>query len=333
MNISDIGGEFELLKRLTRRDYTDPGLVVGVGDDCAVLRSTPGQQVLVTTDMMVENDHFSTAWQSPYQIGMKLMEVNVSDVVCKGGTPRFAFLSMCLTGETSYEFVEECFRGLYAAADRHGVLLVGGDTTHGTQLVFNIALLGVVESGLFRPRSGARSGDLIGVTGTLGGSTAGLELLRHGRPGYLLDYLEPKARSAGEGRAICRHAHATIDVSDGLASEVSHLARESGLGAVIEHERIPLASHTIESARALGRDPAEFALYGGEDFQIVFAIARKDLPALRRVFSDFTVVGEFLPASEGVTLFRDGTRTMLKNGYDHFSPSRQPRPDTRTSTD
>src|SRR4030042_1586103 len=156
MKISDIGGEFELLRRLTRRDYSDQALVLGVGDDCAVLQYTPDRLILVTTDMMVENDHFSTTWQTPYQIGMKLMEVNVSDIVCKGGSPKFAFLSMCLTKDISYEFVEELYRGLYASADKHGVLLVGGDTTHGGQLVFNIALLGEVKPDLFRPRSGAQ---------------------------------------------------------------------------------------------------------------------------------------------------------------------------------
>jgi thiamine-monophosphate kinase len=319
MNIRDMGGEFELLRRLTRRDLTDPQLVVGVGDDCAVLRYAPDRLVLVTTDMMVENDHFSVLWQTAYQIGMKLMEVNVSDIVCKGGSPRFAFLSMCLTKDTSYEFVEELYKGLYASAGKHGVLLAGGDTTHGQQLVFNIALLGEAEPDLFRPRSKAQRGDVIGVTGTLGGSTAGLELLRHGKKGYLLDHVEPKSRLVSEGRSICRFAHATIDVSDGLASEVTHIARESGLGAVIEYEKIPLADTTVESARTLGQDPADFALYGGEDFQIVFTIAKEDVPRLQKEFDDFTIVGEMVEAIEGVSLLKDGKKHPLQKGYDHFA--------------
>jgi thiamine-monophosphate kinase len=319
MKISDIGGEFELLRRLTRRDCPDPQLALGVGDDCAVLRYTPERLVLVTTDMMVENDHFSLAWQTPFRIGRKLMEANVSDIVCKGGRPRFAFLSMCLTGETNYEFVEELFRGLYASADKHGVLLAGGDTTHGGQLVFNIALLGEVEPELFRPRSGAKDEDLVAVTGTLGGSAAGLELLKRGQPGFTLDHLEPKARSAEEGRIVCRYAHAAIDVSDGLASEVTHIARESGLGAVIEYEKIPLSETTIASARSLGRDPVDFALYGGEDFQIAFSIAKKDVSRLRNEFDDFTIVGRMAAPDGGVTLLKDGKTHPLQKGYDHFS--------------
>jgi thiamine-monophosphate kinase len=319
MKISDIGGEFELLRRLTRRDLSDPRLVLGVGDDCALLQYTADVQLLVTTDMMVENDHFSTVWQTPFQIGMKLMEVNVSDIVCKGGRPKFAFLSMCLQKETTVGFVEELYRGLYASAAKHGVMLVGGDTTHGRDLVFNIALVGEVEPGLFRPRSGAKAGDLIAVTGTLGGSTAGLELLRAGMTGHTLDHLEPKSRLAAEGRSICRFAHATIDVSDGLGSEVTHIARESGLGAVIDYANIPYSSTTIESARKLERDPADFALYGGEDFQIVFTLPGEKVPLLKKEFDDFTIVGEMLGAGEMIALVRDGRREPLKRGYDHFA--------------
>jgi thiamine-monophosphate kinase len=319
MTIGEIGGEFELLRRLTRRDQVDPALKLGVGDDCALLAYTADRDLLVTTDMMVEDDHFSLRWQTPFQIGMKLMEVNVSDIVCKGGTPKFAFLSICLKKDTSYEFVEEFYKGLYASAEKHGVLLVGGDTTHGATLVLNLALLGEVEPFLFRPRSGAKAGDLIGVTGTLGGSMAGLELLRKNIRGYTLDHLEPKSRLAREGRIVCRHAHATIDVSDGLASEVTHLAEESGTGAVILYDKIPYSPVTIESARLLGRDPADFALYGGEDFQIVFSIAKDEKAALQKEFADFTVVGEMTEAGGGVYLLKEGRKEPLKKGYDHFA--------------
>ena len=319
MTISDIGGEFELIRRLARRDVADPRLVRGVGDDCAVLKNSPGTLTLATTDMMVEGTHFSLAWQSPFQIGRKLVEANVSDIVCKGGTPRFAFLSICLTKQTQYKWVEEFYSGLYAAAERHGVLLVGGDTTRGERLVCNLALLGEVEAGQFRPRSGAKPGDLIGVTGTLGGSAAGLELLKQKKTGHLRDYLEPSCRSAGEGRAICRYAHATIDVSDGLAGEVSHVARESGLGAELDCEKIPLSLTTIESARAVKRDPVDFALYGGEDFQILFTLAPDDVPPLLNDLDDFTVIGRMREATEGVFLLRDGERIPLGRGHDHFA--------------
>ncbi len=319
MTIDEIGGEFELLRRLTRRDLADPALKVGVGDDCALLAHTKDLDLLVTTDMMVEDDHFSLHWQTPFQIGMKLMEANVSDVVCKGGRPKFAFLSICLKKDTSYDFVEGLYRGLYASAEKHGVLLVGGDTARGGQLVFNIALLGEVEPSLFRPRSGARPGDLIGVTGTLGGSAAGLELLRENRHGHTLDHLEPKSRLAEEGRAVCRRARATIDVSDGLASEVTHLARESGTGAVVYYEKIPCSATTIETARLLGRNPEDFALYGGEDFQIVFAVPEDAVSDLRREFDDFSIVGEMTTRDGGIRLERNGKSEPFGKGYDHFA--------------
>lgn len=307
-----------MLERLARRGVSDPNLVMGIGDDCAVLKYRPDLYLLVTTDMMVQDDHFSLRWQTPFQIGMKLMEVNVSDIICKGGIPRFAFLSMCLTKDTSLEFVEEFFSGLYAAAARHGVILAGGDTTHGENLVFNLSLTGDVEPDNLRLRSGAVVGDLICVTGTLGGSTAGLELLRHGLDGFLLDHLEPKARLAAEGRMIARFAHATIDVSDGLASEVTHIARKSERGAVIYNEKIPLSATTVESAKKLGRDPADFALYGGEDFQIVFTISEDKILVLQNEFNDFTVVGKIVPKKEGIFLLQNGEKHPPQKGFDHF---------------
>jgi thiamine-monophosphate kinase len=319
MKISDIGGEFGMLRRLTRRDLTNPNLVLGVGDDCAILQYSPSLYLLVTTDMMVENDHFSLHWQTPYQIGMKLMEVNVSDIVCKGGRPKFAFLSICLKKDTTVEFVDGFYHGLYESAQKHGVLLVGGDTTHGAQLVFNLALTGEVEPDLVRLRSGARVGDIICVTGTLGGSTAGLELLRHKLDGYVQDHLEPKSRSVADGIAIARFANATIDVSDGLGNEVTHIARESNTGACILYDEIPYSETTIASAKKLERDPADFALYGGEDFQIVFTIDKNKLILLEKEFTDFTIVGEILAREQGIYLLQGNRKLPLKKGYDHFA--------------
>ena len=320
MKIADIGGEFALIRRVTGMAHADPAIIKGVGDDCAVLEYTPERYLLVTVDMMVENDHFSLKWHTPYQVGSKLMESNVSDIISMGGTPRWAFISLALTPSTDVEFMDAFYAGLYESAARHTVALVGGDTTHGRDMVVNLALLGDVEKGLVRLRSHAVPGDLICTTGDLGKSQAGLTLLLKGRrDGYLKGHLEPRCRLEWEGRAIARHARAMIDVSDGLASEVRHICEESGTGARIHWEKIPVSRETREAAALVSGIPEEYALYGGEDFELVFTIPAENIPALRTEFSDFTVVGEILPPDEGIYILKEGRKEEMKKGYDHFA--------------
>lgn len=320
MEIKDIGGEFELIRRMTGNIALPENVICGVGDDCAVLEFRNDEYLLVTADMMVENDHFSLKWQTPYQIGMKLMEVNVSDIHSMGGKPTFAFLSMSLTKNVSYEFVEDFYRGLYQSAALHGVTLLGGDTTHGTELVFNITLLGTVAPRLLTLRSGAHVGDVLCVTGTLGASTSGLKiLLRSIEGGYLLKHKEPKARLYREAVAIAEYATAMIDVSDGLGSETKHICTMSNTGAVILYDKIPISDETRTNAKRTGEDPCDYALYGGEDFELVFTIAPENIPLLRENFSDFTEVGKIVSADDGVTLEKNGSREQLKKGYDHFA--------------
>ena len=320
MKLSEIGGEFGFIKRVTGSPGSDPSVVRGVGDDCAVLETGGSDYTLVTVDMMVESTHFRLDWYGPFQLGAKLMEVNVSDIIAMGGTPRWAFISLALKKDTQVEFMDEFYRGLYDSAARHGVVLAGGDTTRGREMVLNLALAGSVDKKLVRLRSGARPGELICVTGSLGKSEAGLRLLLAGRhEGYLSGYLEPRCRLASEGRAIAAHAGAMIDVSDGLASEVGHISEESGTGARIDRDAIPLSRETREAAREAGGDPYDYALHGGEDFELVFTLDPARLGALKDEFTDFTVVGEVLRKEEGVFMMSGGRRIDMKGGYDHFA--------------
>ena len=318
MKISEIGGELALINRVVRRECLDPAVVKGVGDDCAVIDAGGDECLLVTTDMMCEEVHFTFRWQSFYQVGWKLMEANVSDIVAMGGTPRWAFLSLSLTNDTSVEQVEDLYRGLYDSAARHGLALIGGDTTHADRRALNLAVIGTAPRDLIRYRSGALPGDLVCVTGTLGKSEAGLRLLLAGKEGWRAGYTQPTCRLAAEGRSIARHARAMIDVSDGLASEIAHICEESGTGAVIEYDSIPLSPETVAAAAAVGMDPRGFALYGGEDFELLFTIADEAIGNLRKEFSDFTVVGEIVAADQGVSIMEDGARRPIGRGYDHF---------------
>ncbi len=319
MKISDIGGEFALIKRLTTQTVADPDVIEGIGDDCAVIKHSDNRYLLVTTDMMVENTHFRLDWQSPWQVGKKLMEVNVSDIVSMGGHPTQAFISLALTRDTEVEFMDELYEGLYASARKHGVFLVGGDTTRGRELVLNLALLGLVDRERLRLRSHAVPGDMICVTGSLGKSESGLQLLLAGEEGYTKGYLEPECRTAAEGAVISRYAHAMIDVSDGLASEVGHICTRSGTGALIDYDSIPISNLTGIAARSLSMDPVEMALYGGEDFELVFTVPEKEIPSLEKNFSDFSVVGKILANDKGIHLIREGKELPLKHGFDHFA--------------
>lgn len=316
MQLKELGGEFAFIERYARQ-FQDPQVLEGIGDDCAVVQS-PGK-LLVTTDMMVEGDHFRLDWSTPWQVGSKLVESNVSDIVCKGGTPRFAFLSLCLRSDCTVATMDGFYAGLYAAAERHGLLLLGGDTTHGPNMVCNLTVIG--SCGERTPlRSGARPGDLLCVTGHLGASTAGLKLLLHGAAGDLKRHLEPRCRTVAEGRAIASLASASIDVSDGLGSETRHICRKSGTGARILAQCIPLVESTRQAGATLGLDPLDFALYGGEDYEVVFTLPPQAEQSLRKDFDDWTVVGEILPPEEGIYLeHANGRREELKRGYDHFA--------------
>ncbi len=311
-SIRDCGGEFALINRLARRG----GAVVGIGDDAAVLKYTKDRHLLFTTDMLCDGDHFRREWSTPRQIGLKAMESNVSDIAAMGGLPTYAVISLSLTPDTSVEFLEGLYSGLYESADGHGVRIVGGDTTHAATMVINVALLGEVEKSMLCLRSGARAGDLICVTGDLGKSAAGLELMKAGLEGDVTDHMEPKCRLR-EARKIAKYATAMIDVSDGLASEVNHICDMSGAGAIVYRDLIPLSKTTRMSAKAAGKDPYDLALNGGEDYELVFTVPERDLKKIRPG-CQVTVVGEILPRKRGSCIEAGGRKTPLQGGYDHF---------------
>lgn len=313
MKISDIGGEFALIDRVTRPG----GAVVGVGDDAAVLKYTRGRYQLLTTDMLCDGDHFRREWSTPEQIGMKSMEVNVSDIAAMGGLPTYAVISVSLTSDTSVEFMDRLYRGFYSVADRHNFKIVGGDMTHADTMVVNVALLGEVEKDKLCLRSDAKVGDLICVTGDLGKSAAGLELLKAGIRGDVKAHIEPKCRLKA-ARKIAPYCNAMIDVSDGLASEVNHICEMSKVGAVVHRDDIPISKTTMDSAAKVGKDPYGYALNGGEDFELVFTVPPKNLKKVTNIGCPVTVVGEVLKEKAGSTIESHGARKPLTGGYDHF---------------
>ena len=322
MKIKEIGGEFALIERLCR-GISQKNVVVGIGDDCAVLDFDEQYYLLVTTDMLVEKDHFRLEWYTPYQIGKKAMEANVSDIAAMGGFPETSFIAVSLTDNIEVEFMDELYNGMKKVCDRFDFVIAGGDTTHGSVLTLAITMIGKVEKVKLCLRSHARVGDLICVSGDLGKSWAGLELLLNEiKPNNpllkkaLLEHLEPTCRM-DIARDLAPHVNAMIDVSDGLASEVNHICERSGTGAVVYKERIPLSASTKEVAKVLGKDPYHWALNGGEDFELLFTVPEKGLDKIKHLSP--VVVGKIKEKEEGTYLLDEkGKKMRLKGGYDHF---------------
>ncbi|MCX6817604.1 MAG: thiamine-phosphate kinase [Candidatus Aenigmarchaeota archaeon] len=318
MRIKDIGGEFGLIARVARR-IKDKSVANQIGDDTAVVR-VGGKTLLFTIDTLVEDDHFALRWSTPEHIGAKAMESNVSDIAANGGRPRYALVSICLKDETPVEFVDGLYKGIYSVADKYGFEIIGGNFTHGKQIVIDVAMVGETQKPVLR--SGAREGDLICATGDLGKSKAGLELFRHfgngaKRFGAVKAHLEPKCR-LNESMIIAKFASAMIDVSDGLAPEVGHICESSGVGAVVYKEKIPVSKSTRSAAELLKADAYDFALRGGEDYELVFTISQKNLTKLKAKFKAFAVVGKILPQKSGIYLLENGKKKSLGKGYDHF---------------
>ena len=325
-----------LIRRTVERGSAER-VETGIGDDTAVLLPLPGARLLATTDLIVEDVHFRRAWASAFDIGWKAMAVNLSDIAGKGGQPLWALVALALPAPADPAEVEALYEGMRRAAAPHGVAIVGGDTSTSPGGWFvNVTLLGEHE-GKPRLRSDASPGDAVAVTGTLGRSAAGLAALEAGRarldavrPAMLetvtAAHLRPTARVA-EGRWLGAAAgvHAMMDLSDGLATDLAHICRASGVGARVALSRLPVDPDAREVAGALGADALTWATSGGEDFELLLTCERASVDALRdglrrATGTVLTVVGEIEAVEAGVTfLDAAGEPVTVAPGYEHLS--------------
>ncbi len=318
MKIKDIGGEFGLIDRINRRiKLFSKDVIFGIGDDAAVLRYNKDNYMLLTTDMLVENDHFSLKFSTPMQIGMKAVEQNVSDIAAMGGIPKFAVISIALPNDIDVEFVDGLYKGINKKAKEYKISIVGGNITHSREIVINISLTGLVEKKFLALRSSAEIGDLIFCSGDAGKSTAGLELLRHGKKGASIKpHLEPKCRLDLARKLAKLGINSMIDVSDGVASEVKHICEQSKVGAIIYTDKIPISKNTIFDSRKIGKDAVDFALYGGEDFELVFTANKNKLKQLKKL--DVKVIGNIVDRKFGIKLIKNSQKLNIESGFDHF---------------
>jgi len=328
MEIRELG-EFGLIDRLKEQTIFSPDLVLaGIGDDCAVVRHGPGTVQLMTTDMLVEDIHFTLTTSSPQEIGYKSMAVNFSDIAAMGGQPRHALVSIALPRSLPVEFVTAMYAGMKEICAQFGVNIVGGDTVASPKsLVINVALTGDAAPERVVMRKGARPGDLVAVSGTLGDSAAGLELLLTGQDGgaagvILKDrHRRPQPRVVLGQRLAAAGVTSMDDISDGLASELLEIAVPSQVDLVIDSAALPLSTELQTLAGQLSKDLLHYALYGGEDFQLLFTLAPHcydNLPADIR--GAITLIGTVQPGEgRSFLLFPDGQREQLQaRGYNHF---------------
>src|SRR5471030_1603600 len=334
-------GEFGLINHLTKNiQLVQKSSVKGVGDDAAVL-DFEGKKVLVSTDMLLEGIHFDLAYTPLKHLGYKAVQVNLSDIYAMNGTAAQVTVSIGISSKFPLEAVEELYEGIYLAYENYNVDLIGGDTSSSKQgLVVSVTSIGYADENEIVYRNGAEEGDLICVSGDLGGAYTGLQLLEREKLIYLenpniqpdlegKDYiverqLKPEARKdiIDLLKSIDVKPTAMIDISDGLASEILHICKQSNKGCQLYEDKIPLDPMTFETSREFNLDPTICALNGGEDYELLFTVKQADYDKIKFKM-DITIIGYITEPSVGCNLIsKSGVVHPLKaQGWNAFGKS------------
>ena len=345
-------GEFGLIDKIAAivepTLFTVPQLMAGIGDDCAVYQPSEGLLQVATTDMLVDQIHFDLLTTPLKLLGSKAISVNVSDICAMNALPRYALVSIAIPASFSVAMIEELYEGMSYAAKEYGLAIAGGDTSSSRSgLVISISMIGEVSSEQLTHRGGAEPGELICVSGTLGGSAAGLKLLMREKE-IMLEHIEnnepytksvmadlkeysdaiqhhllPLARIDIVRLLHSRHIRPSsmIDISDGLSPELQHICRRSKTGALIHENRIPIHPATRQIADELQDDALTWALNGGEDYQLLFTISKEEYKAIADN-KEISVIGEITDMEEGLLLSDIYGMTIdltSIKGFDHFS--------------
>lgn len=329
--------ERQLIEYLTTFITPDTkGLIRGIGDDCAVIQKDDHLVWLLTMDTLVEGVHFDAAFHSPDKLGRKIVSVNISDIAAMAGKPMFMLLSIGMPAGFDATWFKSFVRGIMDACHEYGCQLIGGDTVANPNgLVCSLTVIGEAAPDLVVYRHGARPGDTVWVSGSLGFAAAGLALLQrtfepHNRrwQPFREQHLDPVARvEVGQKLGASGLVHAMMDLSDGLATDLAHLCRQSGVGAKISFQALPGIGALKEVADAIGGDPEEWAVRGGDDYELLFTTAADAGDQLLAIGSScglqLSPVGTIVAGRE-VTLIRtqaDGTqeeKVITYQGFDHF---------------
>ncbi len=325
-------GEFGLIERVCRTVPKGRGVRIGIGDDAAWVHNRFGS-FLASTDLLIEGIHFDLKRISLFALGYKTLAVNLSDIAAMGGTPSYLLLSLGIPPEFQTSDIDEFYRGINALASQTRVALVGGDTSIAHSLLISACIMGGAPH---KPitRRGARAGDDIYVTGTLGDSALGLQLLKKGalRKTEAVQFLvsrhhQPTPRlKLGSLLAREQLATAMIDISDGLMQDLGHICKASGVGAIVWEEQLPLSAAYRKFA---GKNSTKYALAGGEDYELLFCARRRDRQRITRIqqrsHTPVTRIGTCIASEKGVSVIdRGGKPVVIRlQGYDHFKSTLQ----------
>jgi thiamine-monophosphate kinase len=327
-------GEFGLIARITAGLPRSAGVIVGVGDDAAILDIGCGELLVATCDAQVEDTHFRLCHTNPHDIGQRALAVNLSDIAAMGARPRFALISLLMPPTLDVAVLDGIYEGLREEAAQFDVALVGGNIARNAErLIIDITLLGTGTRTMLLRRDSAKPGDAVMVTGSLGSAAAGLLVLEDEQLaakipsenliGVLAALRTPTPRVAA-GQWLAQHEVTTgMDVSDGLAADLLHICEASGVGAHIEAESLPIQPEVVTLATLAGREPQDLALFGGEDYELVFTVPadRADVLAHELFVATgvkATAIGTICEGS-AMTLFRQGMPSPLRsNGWDHL---------------
>ena len=313
-----------------------PDLIQGIGDDCAVFGMTGAGQWLITTDTLVDLIHFDRHWHAPELLGRKSIAVNLSDIAAMGGIPRFVLLSLCLPPSLASEWLQRWLSGVTAILAEQGCVLIGGDTVRGRELVISVTVIGQPGTGPVLYRTGARPGDIVCVSGPLGSAAAGLALFQRAKEEGLdprqwpqwqamLDaHLNPTPLiELGQQLGLSGCVSAMQDISDGLATDLAHICRESGTGSVLYTEKLPALPSLDSAANFLVQEKLDLMVKGGEDYQLLFTVRpsrEKELEAslMNELHHQIYPVG-IITEGQGVMLEKsDGSRCDITfQGYEH----------------
>lgn len=334
MRISEFGGEQAIIDLIASK-FSGGGnsdLLVGIGDDAALIRVGDRRLLIVTTDLLIEGTHFRRDIMDPYSLGWKSIAVNISDIAAMAGSPTYTFTSIALD-DVDASFVEMLYSGMRDCADAYGSLIVGGDTNVSLdRQAINVTQLGEVSAERVTLRSTAQAGDRLLVTGTLGDSRAGLEMLMKDglaestrlNPWVVEAHLKPKPRvteaQAASGTAF---VHAMMDISDGLAADLPKLCSASGVGATVQLDHIPTSDALRTAAAHLQMDPTRLATQGGEDYELLMAVAPNEVEKVREAVIaatgvSITEIGVITDGREVLAENPDGSSLPLRGGWEHF---------------
>lgn len=326
-------GEFGFIERFANKfDKFIKNDELGIGDDCAIIPINSEESYVITTDLLVEDIHFLKEKISPQELGHKALAVNLSDIAAMGAEPQFSFLSIGIPENTAVSYLDAFIEGFYTLSEKHEVPLMGGDTTKTTdKLVINVMVVGRCKNSELHLRSMAKAGDLICVTGTLGDSAGGLqvilnELSENSDNDLLLKKHHTPVPRVEEGLFLGENlsVHAMIDISDGIASDLMHILKASKKSACVDMDALPISAQLRNAASKNNWNAIELATSGGEDYELLFTVKADDMNRLKKEYKgkfseDIVVIGEIRNGKPNIIWLKEGKEVEFnQSGFNHF---------------